>query len=101
MALKLGEEQQVQMPMKTVASLIAIVAIGVWGYFGVIEQINKHDTRLELMEKDLEENFTMLRGCKLPTKTTKGWELCICWKDGTTTWEKLSDLKESNPVELA
>ena len=56
MALKLGEEQQVQMPMKTVASLIAIVAIGVWGYFGVIEQINKHDTRLELMEKDLEEN---------------------------------------------
>lgn len=56
MALKLGEEQQVQMPMKTVASLIAIVAVGVWGYFGVIEQINKHDTRLELMEKDLEEN---------------------------------------------
>jgi len=56
MALKIGEEQQVQMPMKTVASLIAIVAVGVWGYFGVIEQINKHDTRLELMEKDLEEN---------------------------------------------
>ena len=42
--------------MKTVASLVAIVAIGVWGYFGVIEQLNKHDTRLELMEKDLEEN---------------------------------------------
>ncbi len=56
MALKIGEEQQVQMPMKTVASLIAIVAIGVWGYFGVIEHINKHETRLELMEADLEKN---------------------------------------------
>jgi len=56
MALKLGEEEKVQMNMKTVASLIAIVAVGVWGYFGVIEQLNKHDTRLELMEKDLEEN---------------------------------------------
>ena len=56
MALKIGEDQPVQMPMKTVASLIAIVAVGVWGYFGVIEQLNKHDTRLELMEKDLEEN---------------------------------------------
>ena len=56
MALKIGEEQQVQMPMKTVASLIGIVAIGVWGYFGVIEQINKHETRLELMESDLEKN---------------------------------------------
>jgi hypothetical protein len=54
--LNISEEQAVQMPMKTVASLVAIVAIGVWGYFGVIEQLNKHDTRLELMEKDLEEN---------------------------------------------
>jgi len=55
-ALKIGEEQQVQMPMKTVASLIAIVAIGVWGYFGIIEQLNKHDTKLELMSSDLEKN---------------------------------------------
>lgn len=56
MALKLGEEQQVQMPMKTVASLIAIVAMGVWGYFGIVEKLNQHGTRLELMEKDLTEN---------------------------------------------
>ena len=56
MALKIGEEQQVQMPMKTVASLIIIVAIGTMSYFQIIERINKADTRLELMEKDLEEN---------------------------------------------
>ena len=42
--------------MKTVASLIIIVAIGTMGYFQIIERINKADTRLELMEKDLEEN---------------------------------------------
>jgi hypothetical protein len=34
-------------------------------------------------------------------KTTKGWQLCIQWKDGTTSWERLADLKESNPVETA
>ena len=56
MPLKIGEEQQVQMPMKTVASLIIIVAIGTMSYFQIIERINKADTRLELMEKDLEEN---------------------------------------------
>mgnify|MGYP000347639811 FL=1 len=56
MALKIDESQQVQMPMKTVASLIVIVAIGTMGYFQIIERINKADTRLELMEKDLEEN---------------------------------------------
>jgi len=56
MALKIDESQQVQMPMKTVASLIVIVALGTMGYFQIIERINKADTRLELMEKDLEEN---------------------------------------------
>jgi len=56
MALKIDESQQVQMPMKTVASLIIIVAIGTMSYFQIIERINKADTRLELMEKDLEEN---------------------------------------------
>ena len=34
-------------------------------------------------------------------KTTKGWSLCVEWKDGSTSWERLADLKESNPVEIA
>ncbi len=54
--LNIGEEAKVQMPMKTVASLIVIVAMGVWGYFGIVEKLNQHGTRLELMEKDLTEN---------------------------------------------
>ena len=44
------------MPMKTVASLIVIVALGTMGYFQMIEKLNQHATRLQLMEKDLEEN---------------------------------------------
>jgi hypothetical protein len=34
-------------------------------------------------------------------KTTKGWNLCVEWKYGTTIWERLQDLKESNPVEVS
>ena len=34
-------------------------------------------------------------------KSTKGWYLQIMWKDGSTTWEPLKDLKSSNPVEVA
>ena len=56
MALKISEEAAVQMPMKTVASLIALVAIGTWAYFGVIETQNKLSTQVELMSKDLVEN---------------------------------------------
>ena len=44
------------MPMKTVASLIVIVALGTMGYFNMVERLNQHSTRLELMEKDLTEN---------------------------------------------
>ena len=54
--LNISEEAAVQMPMKTVASLITMVAIGTWAYFGLHETLNQHSTRLELMEKDLEEN---------------------------------------------
>ena len=54
--LKISEEAAVQMPMKTVASLIAMVAIGTWAYFGIIETQNRVTTQLEIMSKDLEMN---------------------------------------------
>jgi hypothetical protein len=34
-------------------------------------------------------------------KTTVGWHLCVEWKNGSTSWERLADLKESSPVEVA
>ena len=54
--LKISEEAAVQMPMKTVLSLITMVAIGTWAYFGIIETQNKLSTEVELMQKDLTEN---------------------------------------------
>ena len=54
--LKISEQAAVQMPMKTVASLIALVAIGTWAYFGLHETLNAHSTKIELMQKDLEHN---------------------------------------------
>jgi hypothetical protein len=47
------------------------------------------------------DGFVILNGQKHMRKTTKGWQLCIQWKDSTTSWERLADLKESNPVETA
>jgi hypothetical protein len=54
--LKISEEARVQMPMKTVASLIALVSIGTWAFFGIQEKLNKHSTEIEIMSKDLERN---------------------------------------------
>ena len=56
MALKISDEARVQMPMKTVASLITLVAIGTWAFFGIQEKLNQHSTQIQIMEKDLVEN---------------------------------------------
>ena len=40
-------------------------------------------------------------GNKHRRETTKGWEVLLHWKDGSTTWNKLKDVKDSYPVELA
>ena len=54
--LKISEQAAVQMPMKTVASLITLVAIGTWAFFGIQEKLNQHSTKLEIMGKDSELN---------------------------------------------
>ena len=54
--LNISEEAAVQMPMKTVASLIIIVALGTMGYFQIIERLNIADTKIKIMEQDVDQN---------------------------------------------
>jgi len=54
--LNISDEARVQMPMKTVLSLITMVALGTWAYFGIIETQNRLATQVEIMSKDLEMN---------------------------------------------
>ena len=49
----------------------------------------------------LDGTTTSANGNVKPKITTKGWELLVMWKDRSTSWVKLKDLKASNPVELA
>ena len=51
--MKLNDNTNVQMPLKTVASLITLVAVGTWAYFGVIARLTQVETSLVLTEKDL------------------------------------------------
>ena len=39
------------------------------------------------------------RGKQQYKRSTKGWDVCVRWKNGSTTWEKLSDFKECYPVQ--
>ena len=48
-----------------------------------------------------EQKFVESKGKEQYKRSTKGWEVCVRWKNGSTTWEKLSDFKECYPVQTA
>jgi len=51
--MKVSEQTNVQMPLKTVVSLITLVAVGTWAYFGVVQRITELETSKQLMSADL------------------------------------------------
>ena len=65
----------------------------------LLEGICDHKKNGHAVEKA--DAFVTVNGRQHEKKTTQGWSLCVEWKDGSTSWEKLSMLKESNPVETA
>jgi len=67
--------------------------------YQILESIVDHKKDGSAVSAD--DQYVTVNGKKHARKTTKGWKLCIKWKDGSTSWEPLKDLKESNPVEIA
>jgi len=51
--MKVGPEQAVQMPMKTVVSLIVLVSAFTFSYFQITERLNNLETQDTLMQSDL------------------------------------------------
>eukprot|EP00804_Cyclotella_cryptica_P021846 CCRYP_000810-RA/>CCRYP_000810-RA protein AED:0.27 eAED:0.27 QI:0/0/0/1/1/1/2/0/468 len=47
------------------------------------------------------DQVTVIDGKKIVKCSIKGWELCCEWKDGSTSWQKLTDLNESHPLQVA
>jgi hypothetical protein len=57
----------------------------------------RHDTAIRLSDQIV----TRPNGRMYKRRNTIGWELCCQWKDGSMSWERLADLKESHPLETA
>ena len=54
--LDISDNTAISMPVRNMLAIIGAVAIGVWSYFGITEQLNRHSTELKLMSSDLEKN---------------------------------------------
>jgi hypothetical protein len=75
----------------------------------VDEEGNRHvlfdeiiDHRTDGSEVKQQDAFITTRtGTKRRRETTKGYEILVQWKDGSTTWVAMKDMKNSYPVQLA
>ena len=53
---QINDQTRFAMPVRNLISLVVAVAFGVWGYFGIIERLNKIETQLVLIDSDLVKN---------------------------------------------
>tara|TARA_Y100000022_G_scaffold25455_1_gene19252 strand:- start:881 stop:1255 length:375 start_codon:yes stop_codon:yes gene_type:complete len=60
--MKLSDATQISLPARNLIAILAAVAIGTMSYFSVIERLNTIETKIQLMEKDLEAANSFIDG---------------------------------------
>jgi hypothetical protein len=64
----------------------------------LLDSIINHK-RLDSAIRPLDQTVVRPDGRTYLRRSTVGWQLCCQWRDGSTSWESLADLKESHPIE--
>ena len=59
--IRVSDSSAISMPIRNLISIVAAVSVGVWGYFGVVERLNKLETFEQLIQKDLETGLKELK----------------------------------------
>lgn len=65
----------------------------------LVDRIINHQKDGHAVHKD--DAYTIIQGRCHRKKITRSWKFCCQWKGVTTSWARLADLKECNPVEAA
>jgi hypothetical protein len=66
-----------------------------------LSEIVEHRKDSTAIEQGDDAFVTTKSGRRLPKRTTRGWEFCCKFKDDSTAWIKLKDLKDAEPIMLA
>jgi multidrug resistance efflux pump len=85
--MKLGPEQNVNMPLKTVLSLITLVSIFTFSYFQITERLNNLETQDTLMQSDL---------LKKAEQTPKNLEIFMLIEELFKQTDKQQELLDNN-----
>ena len=86
--LDISDQTAISMPMKNLIAIVSAVAVGVWAYFGVIERLNKIETKAVLLERDMTAEDE-----RLHSEVTKNTDFRIKWPRGELG-QSQSDLEQ-------
>ena len=53
---EISDQTSVAMPIRNLLAIISSVVVGAWAYFGVVERLNRIETKTQLMDSDLKKN---------------------------------------------
>ena len=53
---EISDQTSVAMPIRNLLAIISSVVVGAWAYFGVVERLNKIETKMQLMDSVLKKN---------------------------------------------
>ena len=59
--ISVSDTSAVTLPIRNLLSIITAIALGVWGWFGVVERLNRLETNEQLVRKDLKNGLSSLR----------------------------------------
>ena len=85
--MKVSDNTAISMPMRNLISIVITVAIGVWGYFGIIERVTRLETSDQLMSSDL---------LKKAEQTPKNLELFMLIEELYKQSDKHQELLDKN-----
>ena len=91
--LDISDQTAISMPMKNLIAIVSAVAVGVWAYFGVIERLNKIETKAVLLERDMTAEDE-----RLHSEVTKNTDFRIKWPRGELV-QSQSDLEQYMRIE--
>ncbi len=76
-SLRMSDSTAISMPVRNLLSIVIAASAGVWGYFGIVERLNRLETFEQLINKDL------ISGLKeLKVSIEKNNEFRIKWPRG-------------------
>ena len=94
--MKLSDNTSISLPARNLLAILAAVAIGTMSYFTIVERLNKTETTIQLMQKDLEAANNFIDGVpKGNMVSPQVQELYMLFEYLSTNVEKLKEQMEA------